>query len=66
VETMAAQTDPAVGQTDGETQLGGEIWRWHQLVAVTSDRDIKRIDVAVNRDPGQPPVATVSAFKGLR
>ncbi len=66
VEAVAAPVELPLGETNGETEIAGQAWVWSRAVSATSDRDIKRVDVAVRIAPGESALIAVSAFRGLR
>jgi general secretion pathway protein I len=51
-EAMIAQSLP-VGETSGETQMAGRVWRWRRVVTGTDVPGMGRIDVRVSTDEGQ-------------
>lgn len=66
VEAIAAPEAPVAGTTSGETQLAGRAWAWTQVVAVTGDADIARVDVAVRAGGGETVLATLAGFRERR
>jgi len=66
IEAMTAVDDGAAGVSTGEESLAGQTWYWRQTIAPTSDRDIRRIDVAVSLGAEAAPVASLSGFRGLK
>lgn len=46
-ETRLRQALPAIGNSNGETTLGGQRWRWTLVVNATDEAGIRRLDVDV-------------------
>lgn len=42
-----------VGETAGEVQMAGRVWRWRRIVTGTEVSGMGRIDVRVSTDEGQ-------------
>jgi general secretion pathway protein I len=61
VEAAAALGPPELGQREGETQLGGQAWRWRLSVEATSAAETRRVSVIV-LDPAGQQVAAAQAF----
>ncbi|MEW6168332.1 MAG: type II secretion system minor pseudopilin GspI [Pseudomonadota bacterium] len=53
---------PNVGESDGETQLGGITWIWEAEVKETTDENLRRIDIRVLSPSRDGNAATLSAF----
>ncbi|GLK50300.1 hypothetical protein GCM10017620_32740 [Brevundimonas intermedia] len=51
-EAMIAPSLP-VGETAGEVQMAGRVWRWRRVVTGTEVSGMGRIDVRVSTDEGQ-------------
>ncbi|TFW10929.1 type II secretion system protein GspI [Brevundimonas intermedia] len=51
-EAIIAPSLP-VGETSGQTTLGGQVWRWRRVVSGTEVPGVGRIDVRVANDEGQ-------------
>ena len=51
VESLTDTGAPAVGDSNGTEQNGGQAWRWSRTVATTADPKIVRIDIG-HQGPG--------------
>jgi general secretion pathway protein I len=51
-EAMIAPSLP-VGETAGEVEMAGRVWRWRRIVTGTEVSGMGRIDVRVSTDEGQ-------------
>lgn len=51
-EAMIAPSLP-VGETAGEVQMAGRVWRWRRIVTGTEVPGMGRIDVRVSTEEGQ-------------
>ncbi len=54
VESLTDPGAPAIGDSSGREQNGGQSWRWSRSVATTADPKIVRIDIAVTDPRGRP------------
>ncbi|MDQ2696256.1 MAG: type II secretion system minor pseudopilin GspI [Pseudomonadota bacterium] len=54
---------PAVGSSDGSTELAGREWRWERRVSDTSQEDLRRLDIIVTAPGDDAPLAELAAFK---
>lgn len=53
---------PDVGTSSGNELMANQKWRWKLKVSDTADKDIRRLDIEVNRenDDGEPVVRFIS------
>jgi general secretion pathway protein I len=62
-EIMAEPQWPATGRSNGEVELGGQVWRWELQVQNTQDEQLRRLDIAVQLDrERETALASLSAF----
>lgn len=47
VQALSLPFPPALGETEGETEMGGRTWTWRQSVTTTPDPGMVRIEVRV-------------------
>jgi general secretion pathway protein I len=68
VAEMRLQTTwPPIGKTDGDSEMAGQTWHWVMQVESTDDKDVRKLEVAVNPESEKDSkVATinVTAFLG--
>jgi general secretion pathway protein I len=58
---------PAVGKSDGDTDMAGRSWHWVMEIKNTDDKDVHKLEVSVNPTSDKDnPAATafVTAFVG--
>lgn len=57
---------PATGSQSGRVFFAGVEWAWRQKTQNTQDKDIRRVDVTVQRESERDaaPLASLSAFIG--
>ncbi|MDH5659981.1 MAG: type II secretion system minor pseudopilin GspI [Gammaproteobacteria bacterium] len=53
---------PGVGNSSGHTSMANQQWRWKLKVSNTADKDLRRLDIEVNREneKGEPIVRFIS------
>lgn len=53
---------PSVGTSSGHESMGHQQWRWKLKVSNTADKDLRRLDIEVNREneEGEPIVRFIS------
>lgn len=58
---------PKTGVSNGHEFMAGQEWNWKLTVSNTPDKDIRRLDIAVNRanEKGEPVVRFI-AFSGKK
>lgn len=58
---------PSTGNSSGHEFMAGQEWRWKLKVSNTADKDLRRLDIEVNRanEEGEPVVRFIS-FTGKR
>ncbi|MFP5357100.1 MAG: type II secretion system minor pseudopilin GspI [Gammaproteobacteria bacterium] len=62
-EIMAEPQWPATGRSNGEVELGGQVWRWELLIQNTQDEQLRRLDIEVQLDrERETSLASLSAF----
>lgn len=61
VQALSLPFPPALGETEGETQMGGRAWRWRQTVSGTPDPGMVRVDVRVY--DGAEETARLTVFR---
>lgn len=68
VAEMRLQTTwPAIGKSDGDTEMAGQDWHWVMQVESTDDKDVRKLVVSVNPETDKNnKVATIelTAFLG--
>jgi general secretion pathway protein I len=55
---------PALGVSEGRAEMAGRGWRWEVRVSVTTDPDLRRLDVTVRLRDERTPLVELIAFKG--
>ncbi len=56
---------PAESASDsGTAEMAGREWQWELTISKTTDKDLRRLEVAVRARDGAAPLATLIAFKG--
>lgn len=55
---------PSTGKTDGQVEMAGMKWKWIADVQTTPDDHLRRIDVTVQREDNDAPLASLSGFIG--
>lgn len=63
-ELRLADTWPAVGTSKGTVFMAEQEWRWHIKVSNTPDKNVRRLDIQVNREGEDGSAANISAFTG--
>jgi len=54
---------PEPGVERGQSDLGGRTWHWRTTTSATSDADLRRLDIAVQRYEDDPtPLVTLAAY----
>ena len=61
VEISAARRPPDLGAREGESELGGQRWRWRLTVSETSSPGARRAEIQVSTPQGEA-VAREHAF----
>ncbi len=58
---------PSTGRSSGQEFMANQEWRWKVKVSNTADKDLRRLDIEVNRinEEGEPVVRFIS-FTGKR
>ncbi len=51
-EFQLAKTWPGIGQSQGESDFGRAQWRWRAMVSGTAEKDLRRLEVSVERHTG--------------
>lgn len=53
---------PSVGVSSGQTLMAKQEWRWKLNVSNTADKDLRRLDIEINRkhEEGEPVVRFIS------
>lgn len=65
VETLAVQSSPRVGVSEGQTRLAGRSWTWRRRIEATEDPRVAQISVAVFAEGEDHPCAQTVAFAPL-
>lgn len=55
-------TFPAVGKSDGETEMAGSKWHWDAEVLGTQDPNLRRVNLRVQAPDRKGDIATLSSF----
>lgn len=63
VEALISPEPPALGEAEGQVQLGGQDWVWRRITA-PADQGLLRIDIQVRGASEPQTVAEVSVFRG--
>ena len=64
-ELRLAEEWPEVGESDGEVEFAGQLWRWDMDVSDTVVDSLRRIDITMTLDDRPDvPISTVSGFIG--
>lgn len=63
VETLAAATPLAMGESAGAMSMGSRDWTWVRTVSATDDPEMMRVDIRVMDGPSEAAALTV--FAGL-
>ena len=63
-ELRIADTWPAVGTRKGSVFMAEQEWQWQVRVSNTPDKNVRRLDIKVNREGTEGSAATISAFSG--
>jgi len=63
-ELRIADEWPAVGTRKGSVFMAEQEWRWQVKVSNTADKNIRRLDIKVNREGTEGSAATITAFTG--
>lgn len=53
---------PAIGNSDGTTDLAGSTWKWSAEVKTTPDARLRRIDISVKRPDRDASLIQISSF----
>lgn len=62
-EMRLADTFPATGSRDGNTDMLGITWHWKTVVAEVEDDDLRRVDIEVRRNENDAnPIVRVAGF----
>ena len=63
-ELRLADTWPSVGTSKGTVFMAEQEWRWQVKVSNTPDKNVRRLDIQVNREGAEGSAANISAFTG--
>ena len=63
-ETLLLQNWPSLGNRQGSVEMAGNEWRWQLKVTMTSDQDLRRLDIAVGTSASVAPISELTAFIG--
>lgn len=53
---------PAAETTDGQTEMGGRVWRWREQVSTTPEPALRRIEIEIRADRGEQRLARLVGF----
>jgi general secretion pathway protein I len=53
---------PAIGDSDGDAEMGGAKWRWSEKVSDTPDPMVRRVEVRVRIQGTSDDIATLTGF----
>jgi len=57
---------PPIGQQEGEAEMAGTVWAWRVEVSATEVPQLRRLDISVTHESGDPeePLVSLVAFVG--
>ena len=63
IEALIAPEPPALGEAEGQVELGDQAWIWRRTTAL-ADQGLLRIEIRVQGGDGRQTLAEVTVFRG--